>query len=441
MVGDVISLSAQVWYQGAAQAPPTGLGPIKDQLLTLLTNGIIANNGTHGGAILSTDISAGASGVLDDFLSSQIYDSAKPKAFLNWMIVDEEFKKVNSSFHMGAVQVPLITGSMQKQQLIGPANMTVRRNGWLYVYVSNESNEEVYFDDLIINHKRGPVVEQNNYYAFGLEIPGLNSKAIGFGTSPQNRKKYNAGSELQSKEFSDGSGLEIYDTHFRQLDPQIGRWWQIDPKTNDDESPYAAMGNNPILHNDILGDTLSPIGGVVYQIFHDGADGDQKGSLTNATRQDYEISPIKAGLKDAGWIIGTLTGLNQVDNASATLADPKSTKSDKVQAGIDIVLTGAPGEGSRGPREAPPLKEQALQVKELNNGKNSVKIKTPNQQIRYDLDGKAHASVETPHKQVYNKNFVNGEQKSITRASKEAQPMTQQDIRNVRRFIENYYKK
>jgi len=173
------------------------------------------------------------------------------------MIVDEEFNKVTSSLHMGAVQVQPIGGAMQKQPLTGLNQLTVRRGGWLYVYVSNESNQDVYFDDLVINHKRGPVVETNSYYAFGMEIPGLNAKAIGFGTSPQNRAKYNGASELQSKEFSDGSGLETYDTHFRQLDPQLGRWWQIDPKPNMGESPYTSMSNNPVRFNDPLGDIIN----------------------------------------------------------------------------------------------------------------------------------------------------------------------------------------
>jgi RHS repeat-associated protein len=47
--------------------------------------------------------------------------------------------------------------------------------------------------------------------------------------------------------------LNVYSAKFRNYDPLIGRWWQIDPYDKEDMSPYAWVTNNPILYADPLG--------------------------------------------------------------------------------------------------------------------------------------------------------------------------------------------
>jgi RHS repeat-associated protein len=110
----------------------------------------------------------------------------------------------------------------------------------------------VFFDNLTVQERSGPIREETHYYPFGLTMAGISDKALG---KIENKFKYNKGSELQHQEFSDGSGLELYWTQYRSLDPQIGRFWQLDPfdGLSQNGSLYSFGSNNPILLNDPLG--------------------------------------------------------------------------------------------------------------------------------------------------------------------------------------------
>ncbi len=53
------------------------------------------------------------------------------------------------------------------------------KNGYAYIYVSNQSNSDVYFDNLAVAIIQGNIAEENHYYAYGLKIATLSSRKSG----------------------------------------------------------------------------------------------------------------------------------------------------------------------------------------------------------------------------------------------------------------------
>ena len=72
-------------------------------------------------------------------------------------------------------------------------------------------------------------------------------------SSPAYRYGYQ-GSEKDDEIKGEGND---YMTHYRHLDPRVGRWMSRDPKVTAFETPYSSMSNNPIFYNDKKGDTIS----------------------------------------------------------------------------------------------------------------------------------------------------------------------------------------
>ena len=69
------------------------------------------------------------------------------------------------------------------------------------------------------------------------------------------------GSEVDNEVKGNGNS---YTTFYRELDPRLGRWLSLDPKTSEmaDWSPYSSNFNSPLIYNDVKGDIPLPI--VIY---------------------------------------------------------------------------------------------------------------------------------------------------------------------------------
>lgn len=78
----------------------------------------------------------------------------------------------------------------------------------------------MFFDNLTVQHRTGPITEETHYYPFGLTMAGISSKAAG---GLENKKKF------VGQELDDDLGINLYQFTFRNYDCQIGRFIQIDP--------------------------------------------------------------------------------------------------------------------------------------------------------------------------------------------------------------------
>jgi len=123
---------------------------------------------------------------------------------------------------------------------------------WNYVYQYKDHLGNIRLSYKNVSTTSTPnlqIVEENNYYPFGLKQKGYNANING------HHHKYMFG----GKEQQDELGLNTYDFGARNYDAALGRWFGIDNLAEKyvSSSPYHYAGNNPILNYDIDGNEFT----------------------------------------------------------------------------------------------------------------------------------------------------------------------------------------
>jgi len=256
MTGDTIQIGAKAFYKSQGPKENKQPTPVEDMLASLVQAFNGSADGEQSHAVSSAEPT---SPFANNFTSSDYqrlqqkdqdqFKQDKPKAYLNFVLFDEQFNLVEENSGVKQVQ-----GEPDQLQTLAKDKMVIQQSGFLYVYTSNESPQDVFFDNVTVMQASGPVLEETHYYPFGLTMSGISSNALKGTNYPENNYKFN-GKELNNKEFGDGTGLEWYDYGMREYDPQIGRFFRIDPLVHDYVylTPYQYAGNEPIRNIDLDG--------------------------------------------------------------------------------------------------------------------------------------------------------------------------------------------
>lgn len=249
MPGDTIYIKAKAFYKSSS--PEENKTPIvPEEMITSLANalgGAITNTKVHEGVNVSNNTPFSTNFTIADYnrLKERSRDDNKvnkASAYLSYVLFDDQFNLVDENSGMKRVKE-----EPDQVQELSANQLVMTKAGFLYVYTSNESAQDVYFDNVMVVQATGHVLEETHYYPFGLTMAGISSNALKGLDYPENRLKYN-GKELQSGEFRDGSGLEWYDYGARMYDQQIGRWMKLDPLSEVSRkwSLYSYTYDNPI---------------------------------------------------------------------------------------------------------------------------------------------------------------------------------------------------
>jgi RHS repeat-associated protein len=156
-----------------------------------------------------------------------------PKGYLRVLVFNQDSVLVDQR------KLQLTQDALGHYQVLSDT-LSIRRDGYVTVYVGNESPVDVYFDELRIEHHQGLQIQETQYDPWGLDLAGVSGAAPGL-----RLKNYY---QFNSKERQTDLGLCWSDYGARFYANDAPRWLTIDPLAHRHFmlSPYTYAGNNPV---------------------------------------------------------------------------------------------------------------------------------------------------------------------------------------------------
>jgi RHS repeat-associated protein len=223
-----------------------------------------------------------------------------PPAYLNYLFFDKEMNYKYGGYTQ-MTEAAYEDGTDKTHERLYQ-EVVAEEAGYFYIYLSNDGTEggEAFFDDFSIFTLESYIVQQTDYYPYGLVA----------------RNFVRAG-EKETKELFQGKTYDEltgwYDFHARQYDAAVGRWFGVDPQ-NQFASPYLAMGNNPVMGIDPDGEFGFVIVGLaVFNAIRSGIQANNNGgNFWGAAGKSLAFSALNAAISGGiGGIFGDL-GATQI---------------------------------------------------------------------------------------------------------------------------------
>ncbi|WP_162946178.1 DUF6443 domain-containing protein [Chitinophaga barathri] len=307
MAGDTIQIGAKAFYKSGPTPQNKKAAPAQEML-----NALIAAFG-QGQSPAEPGHAATATAVNNtpfnnDFNNTyqrlkdkdpEAANPQRPKAYLNFVLFDEQFNLVEDNSGVKQVQA-----TPDELQTLAQDKTVMKKSGFLYVYTSNESPQDVLFDNLVVITNPGPVLEETHYYPFGLTMAGISSRAI---YNPINKNQL-----FQGQPLDDDLGLNWYGFKWRNHDPQIGRFIQVDPLSEKyvHNSTYAFSENKVTAHVELEGLEGLSINAEFFKAKLLGSTGITKSYSGKEFAQDMgEAAKNPEVYKGAGLMLGQFTVL------------------------------------------------------------------------------------------------------------------------------------